>query len=136
MSKFCIAEIVVLLIGWLSNFLFLLYSAGIFEDGRFSMPTDANFRDFAAILAMPYLLTFLSCYVLRRFVKAFLLLSLVLTIGSTCAYYIAYVGETPPDPYWIFVMVPYVQTAVAIAFALLAFVFGLVVKHKPTVAAA
>lgn len=134
MSKFCIAEVVVLVTGWLSNFLFLLYAAGGFSGDRISVPMDAVFLNFAGILAMPYLLTFLSCYALRRFVKAFLLLSLILTIGSICAYYIAYVAQTPPDPHSIFVLVPYTQTCIAIAFAFLTFLFGLVFKAKPAVA--
>jgi hypothetical protein len=134
MSKFCLAEIAVLLIGWVSNVLFLLYSRNVFAEFRYGIPTDPAFLHDAAILAFPYAFTFVICCLLRRFVKAFLLLSLVLTIGSICAYYGAYLGIRTSDPLWIFQSVPFWQTVIAASFAFVVFLVSLVPKPKPVAA--
>jgi hypothetical protein len=130
MSKFCIAEIATLIIGWVSNLLFLVYSHGFFPDMRMEDLNDAQFIRFAAVLAFPYLLTFLFCWLSHRFVKAFLMLSLLLTIGSTVAYYAFFVTRRPPDGGWIFLAVPLTQTMIAVAFSLVVFLLSLVFRTK------
>src|ERR1700761_2227291 len=97
MSKFCLAEVATLIIGWGSNLLFLVYSQGFFDNANPQILMSDELLRYAAIFALPYLLTFLFCWFSHRFVKAFLLLSLLLTIGSTCAYYIFFVTRRPPD---------------------------------------
>ena len=135
MSKFCLAEIATLLIGWISNCLFLLYSEGMFTDSRTWVAMDMTLLNHAAFLALPYVLTFVCCWVSHRFVKAFLLLSLFLTIGSTCAYYGLYITDEPAiDAGWIFILVPLTQTAVAVTFSLMVFLLSLLVKPKPVAA--
>jgi hypothetical protein len=130
MSKFCLAEIATLLIGWISNCLFLLYSEGVFTGDHEWSLMDLAFLNCAAIMAFPYALTFVCCWLLRRFVRAFLLLSLFLTIGSTCAYYGVYVAGPPADAGWVFLVVPFTQTAIVAAFSFLAFIGGLIFKSK------
>jgi hypothetical protein len=137
MSKFCLAEIATLIIGWVSNLLFLAYSQGFFHGAGAGHLLDYEFLRFAAVLAFPYVLTFLFCWLSRRFVKAFLMLSLLLTIGSTCAYYGFFVAQLPPDGGWIFLAVAFAQTVIAFAFSLVIFAISLVMRlrSKPAIAA-
>ncbi len=130
MSKFCLAEITTLVIGWVSNVLFVLYSVGFLPDMQIKNLFSAEFERFATVLLFPYLLTFLSCWLLRRFVQPFLMLSLLLTIGSTCVYYGFFVARRPLDGGWIFLMVPLAQTIIALSFSLLLFGVSMFVKPK------
>ncbi|HEX4141547.1 MAG TPA: hypothetical protein VHY09_14455 [Candidatus Methylacidiphilales bacterium] len=130
MSKYCLAEIATLVIGWGSNLLFLVYSQGFFYSMRPEHLLNADFMRFAAILAFPYLLTFLCCWPSCRYVKAFLMLSLLLTIGSTVVYYGFFVAQRPPDGGWIFLAVPLAQTMIAVAFSLVVFLFSLVMRLR------
>lgn len=134
MSKFCRAEIAVLFIGWFSNLSFLLYSRGIFTGAHDGLLTDATFQNHAAIMAFPYALTFMFCWLLRRFVRAFLFFSFFLTIGSTCAYYGVYVAGSPVDANWAFQTVPFTQSVLVTAFSFLVFLGGLIFKQKRAVA--
>jgi len=131
MSKFCLAEVATLLIGWGSNLLFLVYSQGFFSGGRPEQLLNGEFLRFAAVVAFPYLLTFVFCWLSRRFVKAFLMLSLLLTIGSICVYYGFFVTRMPLEGGLIFLAVPLTQTVIAAAFSLVVFVIGLILKPKP-----
>ena len=137
MSKFCLAEIATLLIGWVSNLLFLVYSGGFFDSARPELLLNPEFLRSAAVMAFPYALTFVCCWLSRRFVKAFLLLSILLTIGSICAYFGFFVAQLPPDGGGIFVAVPFVQTMIAVVFSLVIFVISLVLslRSKPAIAA-
>jgi hypothetical protein len=133
MSRFCLAEIATLIIGWVSGLLFLAYSQGIFYSARPEHLLDPEFERFAEVLAFPYVLTFLFCWLSRRFVREFLMLSLLLTIGSTCVYYGFFVTRRPPDGGWIFLAVPLAQTMIAVAFSLVIFLIHLVMwlRAKP-----
>ena len=131
MSKFCLAEIATLVIGWVANLLFVLYSVGFFPGMQIEHLLNVQFERFAAVLVFPYLLTFLCCWLLRRFVKPFLMLSLLLTIGSICVYYGFFVARRPLEGGLIFLVVPLAQTAIALAFSLVVFLLGLVLKPKP-----
>jgi len=130
MSRFCIAEVATLIIGWVSNLLFLVYSQGFFPSMLLERLDDAMFRRFVWVLAFPYLLTFLFCWFSHRFVKAFLMLSLLLTIGSTVVYYAFFVTQRPPDGGWIFLAVPLTQTMIAVAFSLVVFLLSLIFRPK------
>jgi uncharacterized membrane protein len=130
MSKFCLAEVATLVIGWVSNLLFLVYSLGFFERMRVERLMNEEFARFAAVLAFPYVLTFLCCWLSHRFVKPFLLLSLVLTIGSTVAYYAFFVTRRPPDGGWIFLDVPLIQTTIAATYSFLVILLSLVFRPR------
>ena len=130
MSKFCIAEIATLIIGWVSNLLFLAYSQGFFPSMQLEHLNDAVFLRTVTVLAFPYLLTFLFCWLSHRFVKAFLMLSLLLTIGSTVVYYGFFVTRRSWDGGWIFLAVPLTQTMIAVAFSLVVFLLSLVFRPK------
>ncbi len=134
MSKFCLAEIATLLIGWLSGLLFLAYAQGFFPGMLLEDLNNAQFIRFAAVLGFPYLLTFLCCWLSRRFVKAFLMLSVLLTIGSTCVYYGFFVARQPLEGGLIFLVVPLAQTVIAVAFSLVVFGLGFILKPKPALA--
>jgi len=136
MSKFCLAEVATLVIGWVSNLLFLAYTLGFFQNFRVERLMSAEFPRFAAVLAIPYVLTFLCCWCSHRFVKAFLMLSLLLTIGSTMVYYAFFVTQHPLEGGWIFLAVPLAQTTIAISFSFVIFLLSLVFrpKVKPVVA--
>jgi hypothetical protein len=136
MSRFYLAEVATLIIGWISNLLFLVYSQGFFPGMLLEHLDDALFRRTVAVLAFPYLLTFLFCWLSHRFAKAFLMLSLLLTIGSTVVYYAFFVTRRPPDGGWIFLAVPFTQTMIAVVFSLVVFLLGLIFRPevKPVVA--
>ncbi len=134
MSKFCLAEVATLVIGWLSSMLFLLFSQGVFYSAQPMSLLNGEFRQFAAILAVPYVVTFLCCWLSQRFVKPFLLLSLLLTIGSTCVYYGFFVTMRPYEGGWIFLMVPLAQMTIAVPFSLVIFVISLISKRKTAMA--
>jgi hypothetical protein len=130
MSKFCLAEVATLLIGWVSNMLFLLFARGLFNGGQGELLLNDEVVRYALLMALPYVLTFLFCWFSRRFVKAFLLLSLMLTISSTCVYYGFFITHRPLEGGWIFLSVALTQTAIAIAFSLVVFVLGLIFRPK------
>jgi hypothetical protein len=136
MSRFCLAEIATLIIGWGSNLLFLAYSQGVFYDLRTERLLEPEFERFAAVLAFPYVLTFLFCWLSRRFVREFLLLSWLLTTGSTCVYFGFFVARRALADGWIFLAVPLAQTMIALAFSLVIFLISLVtwLRAKPAAA--
>jgi len=130
MSKFCLAEVATLVIGWVSSLLFLVYSQGFFDSANTDLLLNDEVLRFAGVLAFPYVLTFFCCWLSHRFVKAFLLLSVLLTIGSTVAYYVFFVTRRPLEGGWIFLAVPLTQTMIAVAFSLVVFLIGLIFKPK------
>jgi hypothetical protein len=130
MSKFCLAEVATLVIGWVSNLLFLVYSQGFFDRMNPRLLLNDEVLRLAGVLAFPYVLTFFCCWLSHRFVKAFLLLSLLLTIGSTCVYYGFFLTRRPLEGGLIFVAVPVTQTVIAVTFSLVVFLIGLVWRQK------
>jgi len=130
MSKFCLAETTTLVIGWLSNVLFLAYAQGFFPGMLLDVLNNAVFVRLAAVLAFPYLLTFLFCWPSCRYVKAFLMLSLLLTIGSTVVYWGFFLAERSSNGGWIFLEVPLAQTMIAVAFSLVVFLISLVLRLR------
>ena len=136
MSKFCLAEVATLIIGWISSLLFLVYSEGFFDNGNTDLLLNDSLLRFAGVLAFPYVLTFFCCWLSRRFVKAFLLLSVLLTIGSIVAYYGFFVTRRPMEGGWIFLAVPMTQTMIAVTFSLVVFLLSLVFRPKMKTVAA
>jgi hypothetical protein len=130
MSKFCLAEVTTLVIGWVSSLLFLAYSQGFFDNENTQLLLNDVVLRFAGVLAFPYVLTFFCCWLSRRFVRGFLLLSVLLTIGSIVAYYVFFITRRPMEDGWIFLAVPMTQTMIALAFSLIVFLIGLVFRPK------
>jgi hypothetical protein len=117
-------EAAVLLTGWLLGFAFVLYSEGVFDLSHQWSWMDVGFFVLAVLLAAPYVLAGWFCWLLKRFVGLFLMMSVVIVVGSFFAYRSVYFPQPQDDAGWIFMIVPAIQTAIVSVFSGVVFLLG------------
>jgi hypothetical protein len=116
-------EFVVLAFGWLWSVFFFLYAEGVFHSSYQWTGYEFGFVIYFAMLAIPYLILGLFCWLQRRFAGLFLLASTGMIACSCYLYYNAYILHPQEGSEWVFMAVPILQTAFSVVLGL--FIYGL-----------
>jgi hypothetical protein len=123
-------EAAVLLAGWLSSIGFLLCAGGVFSGSYHWSAQDFALIYIVLILAVPYALMALFCWLLRRFLALFVIASVTMVFAATYGYY-GEVSAPDPDGGWVFMMIPALQTFFVCACSGMIFILGKLFKSPP-----